>query len=210
MEQKEQKEWRFMGKEPMQLASVALAIAVITLIILVTMACGPERPLQRDCYLRLRAMDAPPDFVAHVERQGDLSVVDYTALALFLESRDMGVCVMPPPYGAAQQAHDDLVARNDAVRGIWPHYLQEQSNLIEKQNNPTLKRIMVDALRSDMQAYNQWHQEAAEAERRSYAALLVLEGMIEGMKPGHRAVPVSMPQAVAPPDPGEVIHAAHE
>lgn len=93
------------------------------------------------------------------------------------EAMDRIVDNWTPQIEPVRREREELVARIQDVRELWPEYRQEQVDLIERQGNPRLRDIMTESLLSDTKAYDRWHQQATEVEIRSAQALSKIEDM---------------------------------
>ena len=82
-----------------------------------------------------------------------------------------------PQYETVKREHEELVERINATRELWPEYRREQSNLIQKQNNPMLRDVMEQSLMDDIRTFTRWHLKASEVEQRSTEALSKIDDM---------------------------------
>ena len=82
-----------------------------------------------------------------------------------------------PQYEAAVQEHNSLMLRISETRALWQEYRDEQIMLINAMYNPDLRASMVKDLRSDVEAFEDWDQNAEDVEIQSNAAMLKLHDM---------------------------------
>ena len=104
-------------------------------------------------------------------------VLGVEALARCQEAMDRIVNNWTPQYETVKREHEDLVERINATRELWPEYRREQSNLIQKQNNPMLRDVMEQSLMDDIRTFTRWHLKASEVEQRSTEALSKIDDM---------------------------------
>ena len=121
------------------------------------------------------ASAAPPATLTFNEKarqiQGD------APLTVHQEAAQRLVDSWQPQYEAAVQEHNSLMLRISETRALWQEYRDEQIMLINAMYNPDLRASMVKDLRSDVEAFEDWDQNAEDVEIQSNAAMLKLHDM---------------------------------
>ena len=121
------------------------------------------------------ASAAPPATLTFNEKareiQGDAPFTVHQEAAQRLVDR------WQPQYEAAVQEHNSLMLRISETRALWQEYRDEQIMLINEMYDPDLGASMFTDLRSDVEAFEKWDQNAEHVEIRSNAAMLKLHDM---------------------------------